>query len=343
MNARKLSFLALALFPHVGTPSAAVAQRPTELWRIGGAPDGPLAFDQVIDLKAGGGGTLVLLDRRQAQVRFYDTTGRHVRSVGRRGAGPGEFRSPTALAVAPNKTVLVHDLATARFTILRADGTVERTIPVVRQPRLAFNIVFDGSFDRTGRLYMSNGVPPKERNAAVPELFGDSALVTERWRPDLSRSDTLTMCGAPPAITRDPSYAPLRAGSNTLIRRESGRCSTVLARVHLVAAAQRIPDPVRTASMKLVPEEFRIRIPCDYPAFRSLRVDDANRLWVERDVTSGKRFDVFASDGKALGTALAPAALDTSRPFVIAGTSLYGFVLDGDQVPYLTAWRMQVR
>jgi hypothetical protein len=46
--------------------------------------------------------------------------------------------------------VLVHDLANTRFTILRPDGSVERTVPVVRQARLAFIIVFVASFDQAG-------------------------------------------------------------------------------------------------------------------------------------------------------------------------------------------------
>jgi DNA-binding beta-propeller fold protein YncE len=54
-------------------------------------------------------------------------TGRLLRTVGRRGAGPGEFNFPTAVAVGPNGRVYVTDTMNYRVEVFDADLTFVST------------------------------------------------------------------------------------------------------------------------------------------------------------------------------------------------------------------------
>jgi sugar lactone lactonase YvrE len=107
----------------------------------------------------------------------------------------------------------------------------------------------------------------------------------------------------------------------------------------------RIPERLRDSALRHVADEFRNRVPSEYAWYRALRVDDQNNLWVERDVAGGRRFDVYAPDGRLLAEVAVPPALDTDARsgfgrLVLAHGRVYGFVKDADDVAYLVAWRI---
>lgn len=103
--------------------------RPTTwdtLWAIGGEQDslllmpGPMASTArrvyVADLAES---RLVALDPADGSLAWI---------AGRKGAGPGEFRDPRALAATPDGGAVVADIANARFTFVSPDGRVTREL-----------------------------------------------------------------------------------------------------------------------------------------------------------------------------------------------------------------------
>lgn len=76
-------------------------------------------------------GELVVANRGTNEVRFYDADGRHVRSVGREGEGPGEFLALGSLE-RRGDSLIVHDGRGWRFTIYSNDGELLDTTPTDR-------------------------------------------------------------------------------------------------------------------------------------------------------------------------------------------------------------------
>ncbi len=74
-------------------------------------------------------GSIVAADRATAEVRIYDETGRHLRSMGRKGEGPGEFDDPFQLWVAGGDTLWVGDaMAPWRYNLFTALGDFVRQV-----------------------------------------------------------------------------------------------------------------------------------------------------------------------------------------------------------------------
>ena len=64
---------------------------PTELWRIGGADD-DLLLGVIVAVLVDEDGNVYLLDAQLSEIQVFDPQGMHVRTIGREGEGPGEFR-----------------------------------------------------------------------------------------------------------------------------------------------------------------------------------------------------------------------------------------------------------
>jgi hypothetical protein len=81
-------------------------------------------------------GTIVIADRWGAAVHFFDARGVLVRSVGRRGAGPGEFSSLSWLGQCGEDSVVVWDGALGRATEIDQLGQIGRQYPIPTDPAM---------------------------------------------------------------------------------------------------------------------------------------------------------------------------------------------------------------
>lgn len=73
-------------------------------------------------------GSIVAVDRTSAEVRVYDASGQFLRSMGRSGEGPGEFRDPYVLWVTAGDTLWVGDYRPWRYEVFTAQGDFVRQV-----------------------------------------------------------------------------------------------------------------------------------------------------------------------------------------------------------------------
>ncbi|MEX0893085.1 MAG: hypothetical protein WEB88_13035 [Gemmatimonadota bacterium] len=101
-----------------------------QVWRIapepevviGHAGDARYEFERVQGMTRLADGTIVVLNTGARELRFYDAAGVYLRTVGREGRGPGEFRYPRHFLVRGD-TLLVWDDVADELTRLLPDGT----------------------------------------------------------------------------------------------------------------------------------------------------------------------------------------------------------------------------
>jgi hypothetical protein len=81
-------------------------------------------------------------------------------TIGRKGAGPGEYTTPDALFAIENGQTLLVDLGNGRLSIFDATGKYRQSIPIARgQPGLGLTILVPRGADGQGRLYFQPGGP----------------------------------------------------------------------------------------------------------------------------------------------------------------------------------------
>lgn len=171
-----------------------------EVFRIGGV-DAPAwaAFGDPVDVAFDAAGQLYVLDATAGQVVVVDTAGSLVRTVGREGEGPDEFRFPGRMAVRPDGSLFVYDAGHGALLHFATDGTFVEQVPLEEGGlRPAGDLVAAGEAllaevaprERDG----GTGVPPGPRLVvALPVERGDSAATRYAgWRPPVPVGRALT-------------------------------------------------------------------------------------------------------------------------------------------------------
>jgi hypothetical protein len=140
MSHRVLSAWVLAAVTVLVEPSVVVAQRPDTIVRnvapryagvgtfvqeqsIGvtlGANE--YMFAQIADVLPAANGALYVVDRGDMELRVYDAAGRYVRTMARRGQGPGEFTAASGLAELRDGRLLLYDSGNRRINVYSSTG-----------------------------------------------------------------------------------------------------------------------------------------------------------------------------------------------------------------------------
>lgn len=122
-------------------PGALGAQPPRALWtlepdvRIGSVDAQDYTLTSVSSIEVGPDGEMYVAQSDEGMVRVYDASGLYLRSIGRRGDGPGELRSVDAMGW-KGDSLWVVDIPSARVTFFSARGRTLQAI-AIRGPMLA--------------------------------------------------------------------------------------------------------------------------------------------------------------------------------------------------------------
>src|SRR5262245_46192159 len=130
LTTRLLSLLVLlALTDELAAQRAPEQLAVREVLRLGlGMDRNDITFGAIAGIATGPHGEVVVLDSKEHRVSVFDSTGRLQRSMGRAGAGPGEFRWASSLRV--DSLVTVFDVLQARRSTFDLQGNHRETRPV---------------------------------------------------------------------------------------------------------------------------------------------------------------------------------------------------------------------
>ena len=107
---------------------AAPMQGPTAvdmeaLWELGGDTDDEDEFFGVIsDIHIDGEGNVYLLDSQLSEVKIFTADGEFIRTIGREGEGPGEFRRPSRMFFTKEGNIGVMQTIPAKIVLLSPNG-----------------------------------------------------------------------------------------------------------------------------------------------------------------------------------------------------------------------------
>ena len=168
-------------------------------------------FGGINELEVAGDGRIYVFDRQVPALREYDTTGKYVRTLGRKGKGPGEYEAANGVAVHRDGRVVLWDAGTAHINVYAADGRFLEAWPL---PGGAGFYTSGAVFvDTAGYTYARTRIadPPKENAAGSGRLFGTTGLV--KWDRDGRVVDSLA---PPPELIQPQTIVATQKGGTSM-------------------------------------------------------------------------------------------------------------------------------
>ena len=242
-------------------------------------------------LTAAGG--VVIADRSASRLVVLDSVGRLVRTIGRQGSGPGEFRDPAWLGRCHGDSLFVWDRMLDRMSVLTSAGDFVRQFTIAASP-IALRCGRSGVL--AGLVITDPLVDPRMR--ADAGLTYGAVLVVGPSGAVLSRVDSL------PILRNRPlgSIARLAAGDSTIVfgfpdsakvtvySHAGGALGSFHAGItgrtptgaNYEAAVEEILAGLKSPSER-VPfrkQFLAIPMPKAVPVFRDLLLDPLGRIWI---------------------------------------------------------------
>jgi hypothetical protein len=125
------------------SPPEAVRLTAKEIWRRGDADD-DLLFGMVNELVADADGNVYVLDGQLSEIQVLSPDGEFLRTVGREGEGPGEFRNAAFMYLGPGDELGVLQMFPGKIVKLALDGTPAGEFPLPPAEGGGFQMAFVG-------------------------------------------------------------------------------------------------------------------------------------------------------------------------------------------------------
>jgi hypothetical protein len=116
---------------------------PQEAWRAGGDEEGDVIFGVLSDVALDAQGNLYALDSQLSTISVFDRDGNFLRTIGREGEGPGEFRRASQLFVTPENKIAVAQMMPGKIVLLAPDGKPAGDFHVPEAPDGGTQMIWD--------------------------------------------------------------------------------------------------------------------------------------------------------------------------------------------------------
>jgi len=353
---------------------AALARRP--LWSVAPEPlveIGTIEGEDAYQLSEVGGarrlsdGRILVVNGGTQELRYFDATGAHLATVGRKGGGPGEFEGLGLAVVGPGDTVAAYDWNLRRLSYFAPDGRFVRSVPwrfeggfplpiaplpdgawlanrgfVFRPGPSGSDVIRDTLpflvFDSTGTLRDSIGRFPQFEFYVVSEEHSAYASSLPFGR------------ATEVAVWNDRFYAGHNERYEIIRYTLEAVPELILRLVHSpVAVTAEDVAVLKAERLENADERWRPRtermfqdmpLPSTFPAFADLIVDAQGNLWVldyTRPGDEARSWTVFSADGRALGSVATPPGV---RVLEIGRDHLLGVWQDDLDVQYVRLYRL---
>ena len=336
-------------------------------------------FGRIGDLAVAPNGNIAVIDQLAGVVRVFDAAGRHVRTVGRPGKGPGELsRSANGIYALGGDSLLVLDPGERRMTVFATDGTVGRVTALPPTPtgqgwsrrpdgRLLMRGLTIGRAD--GRFTFWDALLSLQADGAAT----DTLVVFDYAKTDLGGPGRLRI----QLIVNNPTWARLADGriawtaldrSYVQVHDSTGRLVSRIS--HAAWVAKPITSADRAAMVELLRTKLRaiggdasfadspqVEAPAEFPAISTVRAGPRGTIWVQlmgpvasidpmainapdrADFLGGSTWHVLDSSGRYRGAIELPRRF---RIFRVTDDALYGAARDENGVERIVKLRLSM-
>jgi hypothetical protein len=270
-----------------------------------GNAGGP-TFSEITDLAVDGDENVYILDWKEACCHVFDRTGRYLRTIGKKGQGPGEMQRPMSIFITQNNEIVVNDRGGRFLVFFGLDGQHQKSLSLAKMP------FFSGPrVDSQGNIIARSArIEPLRVSLCLAKFDSELNKLFDIFYYEYKNSGGKIYDVYPPqcfweVLGDDHIVWGYNAGYELQVLDPDGRVVRRIMKDH---------NPVKTTDDEKqdwikfafgdrgVPPDVKVNWPSHHNAFRSIHVDDSGRIFVgtyEKAADGlGDYYDIFDREGK---------------------------------------------
>lgn len=360
--------------PFAVAPGEADMTAAPHVLEVGGA-DG-VEFNRIHSILLRADQGFVVADQGNNALLFFDKNGRHLRTRGGAGGGPGEYRDIIATGLLPGDSVVVVDGIQRRISVLSPGGVFVRSFRI--------DAPFEGGGSPTRALTTAVGdvvIGFSEVTTMAPRKdairFGERLFVFSSTGERRTGDDGLRLAGSEHFVQKVPpqmggvAYWDLAFGRKLTVRKagtglavgDGTRWAVDLRRVSDGALVrtyviERAVTPVRESdiavfraaavrgeegSARLITEKMASEMPYpkSMPAFRRFEVDPDGRVWLQEYTPTRAERELWVVVDPRSEEVRATRMPRRFTPLAFSPTSVFGVWRDDDDVQRVRVYELE--
>lgn len=244
---------------------------------------------------------IYISDWKESQIKVYDQSGKYIRTIGRKGQGPGEFQRIKRIQILPHNELLVYDGNVRRLSFFSLEGSFNnsKSISVISAIDLMMN---------SKREIIANTVQLNPQSAQAVTSIGiyDSDFKLVRTIITSEPEDVL-MPFLPFNVWTILKDETILIGFNKSYELQilnfQGK---LIKKIIKDFAPVKITMAEKRETLKRLEQPMNKEVPDFHPAFRRVTDDEEGRLFVETweqpDFGDGHIYNVHDKQGKFIST-----------------------------------------
>jgi len=253
------------------------------------------AFSEIGNVIVDREGRIYVSDPKEVQIKVFDNNGAYLRTIGRRGQGPGELEAVTGLQIMDNGELAIFDMNTRRITFYTPEGKFLRVLLTDKIP--ATRLQLDAKRNFIASTYLL------ENLKAITEIkiFGDNQNFLQVL--DTSEPANIFNPFLPYTDWRLAENGNLYLGYN-----KNYEIAIFNSEWQLTKKILKDYDPIEISSeekqeaLKKFHYPKNVKIPRFHPAFSGFVVDDQGliyvKTWNRAKGANAFYYDVFDPEGR---------------------------------------------
>ncbi len=288
--------------PLLGTPKQIIVKEELCIGDEEGVED--FVFSQIKSVQVDEEENIYVADSKEVCVKVFDKNGKHIRTFGKKGQGPGEIQFPLRMHVFAGKEILIYDTGNWRLSFFSLDGKFLREIPIVKY-----------DFERT--------IPDSKGNIITHLTYRRDKLVNEIKKFDSNLNPLLTIKTVEVEIIPyvidmvSPNFNvrvmtndniawgyPIDFRYEIVVFSPEGKTMRKIVKDY---DPVKITDEEKEEMIKArfgnrtIPSEYKLKFPKSHFPYYYFMCGDEGRIYVrtyEQDNEGNFRYDVFSPEGR---------------------------------------------
>jgi hypothetical protein len=254
-------------------------------------------FQEIRAIEVDDAERIYISDWKESHIKIFDKNGVYLKTVGRRGQGPGEFQKINRLQIINHNQLSVFDGNLKRLSVFSLDGDFEKSIPIQKMSPLDVGIGSNGYF-----LVKTVHLDPVSAKAGIAVNLYDPEFNLIKVLDADKPQDVLTPF--------QPYFVWALLTNNDILLGNNERYSFSLydprgEKIRTINKDYKpipISDGEKKIRLKNLQQSPNKNVPSYYPAYQGITIDGEKRIivqtWEKPKQGSGYCYDVFNIDGK---------------------------------------------